>query len=97
MLERTKLSKKSLCCVTLKFQDRNRKWSDLHSSPEIKDSQEKNYKKGDNHLHAVSLQRWNPIVHLTYKNFISCKNDPTLFDTGLNSLNTFLYKICTDF
>lgn len=66
-------------------------------SPEIKDSQEKNYKKGNNHLHAVSLQQWNPIVHLTYKNFISCKNDPTLFDTGLNSLNTFLYKICTDF
>lgn len=66
-------------------------------SPEIKESPEKQNYKRDNYLHGMSLLQRNLIIHLTYKNFISCKNDSTLFYTGLNSLNTFLYKICLDF
>lgn len=67
-------------------------------SPEIKESPEKqNHEKDNNYLHGMNLQQRNLTIHLTYKNFISCRNDSTLFDTELNSLNTFLYKICLDF
>ena len=66
-------------------------------SPEIKESPEKQNYKRDNYLHGMSLQQRNLIIHLPYKNFISCKNDSTLFYTGLDLLNTLLYKICRDF
>lgn len=96
ILERKNLQKSIHYNVTLKYQKRNRKRSDPSSSSvlRIKKDNKKNkqkYKKHNNDLHGIILQQWSIIIYDSYKNFISCKHDSTLFDIGLNSLNTFLH------